>query len=329
MKPISTLLCLCLAGCLQTLFNPVAQAGPAGPVAVRQVARGHVEPLMLTSRGEGQTWPIKVWVPDQGKGPRNILILFDGQNGFDPSPYSHADWGIAQTVRRLMAEGRIGPTLIVAIELRSTREADYMPQQVVARLDDEAQAEVAAYAHDRPRSDSFLRFVTRVVMPALVREFGASPARHAHMLMGASMGGHIALYAQGEYPEMFGASASLSMPWVLGDLSEDPAITARRAKSDGQAFGAWLRHSRLRHGRNRLYVDRGTEGLEARFIPYETEALKALHQAGWSEGRGVMACVIKGANHSETDWRRRLEAPILYGLGRAQPACPKGDDPQD
>src|SRR5512133_39556 len=64
---------------------------------------------------------VEIWTPPgYSENPSQrfkVLYMHDGENIFDSSSskWSHIDWGIDETVTRLMTEDKIQPTLVVGI----------------------------------------------------------------------------------------------------------------------------------------------------------------------------------------------------------------------
>jgi len=259
---------------------------------------------------------VVVWLPDdydpKGK-PYPVIYMMDGQNLFEPSPYSGADWGVAEVLPRLAAAHEAPEAIVVGVYSTPDRNPEYMPQKVYDRLPPDYQAKVRAFEDGKPPiADAYLKFLVAELKPMIDRTYHTIPGPEGTSIMGSSMGADIALYAQGEYPKVFGASASLSMPWVLGDLSRDPVVAAADARVIAAAWKSWFGQSGMRPGPNRVYSDQGTVELDGLFTPYEEAAVPMF--AGW--GRAFADPIYPGARHSETDWRRRLDVPIRFVLNR-------------
>ena len=77
------------------------------------------------------------------------------------------DWGIDETVTRLMTEGKIRPTMVVAMWSTDIRVAEYMPQKLPHTL-----AYDGSYADDSI-SGSRLRFVRTNYLRFIVEEIKA------------------------------------------------------------------------------------------------------------------------------------------------------------
>lgn len=259
---------------------------------------------------------VVVWLPDgyDPKGrPYPVVYMMDGQNLFEPSPYSGADWGVAEVLPRMVAEKKVPAAIVVGVYSTPDRNPEYMPQKVYDLLPADYQAKVRAFEDGKPPvSDAYLKFLVTELKPMIDKTYHTIPGPEGTSIVGSSMGADIALYAQGQYPHVFGASASVSMPWVMGDLARDPAVAAADAKVIAAAWKAWFEQSGMTPGPNRVYSDQGTVELDGLFTPYMQAAVPMF--AGW--GKAFADPVYPGAKHSETDWRKRLDVPMTFVLAR-------------
>jgi enterochelin esterase-like enzyme len=262
---------------------------------------------------------VTVFVPDECQGTTRCAVLYmlDGQNLYTPSPYSGADWGVKDTVPNLIKDGRIPPTIVVGIDNVKDRTREYMPERVYRLLPKDYQARVRAFEDGKaPNSDNFLKFVVTELKPFVDGKYPTLTDPEHTAIMGSSMGGHIALYAHGEYPSVFGASASLSMPWLMASWATDEAHIKADAAVLRTAWSMWLKTSKLKPRLNRIYTDQGTLELDAQFTPYEAAITPVFPAAGWTQGHDFKAEIFADTKHSETDWRRRLDIPLVFMLKR-------------
>lgn len=259
---------------------------------------------------------VHVWLPDDYDPAKTYktLYMMDGQNLFSPSQYSGADWGVAEVLPKLTTEGKTPPAIIVGIDNIPERTREYMPQQVYDLMPVDYQSRIRAFEDGKtPDSDNFLKFLVTELKPLIDKTYHTASGPENTSIMGSSMGGHIALYAQGEYPQVFGASASLSMPWLMADPAKDPAAIQADADTVAAGWTAWLKTTQMIPGRNRIYSDQGTVGLDDLFAPYEEKAVAAFRAYGWTE-TDFHAPVYPGAEHSEKDWRKRVGVPLVFLL---------------
>ncbi len=262
---------------------------------------------------------VQVWLPN-GYDPAKsypVIYMMDGQNLFDPSYYAGVDWGVAETLPRLIEAGKVPPAIVVGIDNIDERTREYMPERVYKILPPDYRARVRAFENGQPpNSDAFLKFLVTELKPYIDKTYATKSGPESTSIMGSSSGGHIALYAQGEYPQVFGASASLSMPWLMASPARDAVHIRADAAILRAAWGMWLTTSKMKPGPNRIYTDQGTIELDALFTPYEEAIVPLFPAAGWTEGKDFAAPIFDGARHSETDWRKRLDVPMVFVLTR-------------
>lgn len=259
---------------------------------------------------------VQVWLPkDYDPAKRyKVIYMMDGQNIFDPSPWSHADWGVLDTLPGLIADGKVPPAIVVAVDNIPARTAEYMPRHIYDILPPDYQARVRAFEDGAvPNSDNFLKFLVTELKPMIDRTYSTLAGPEATSIVGSSSGGHIALYAQGEYPNIFGASASLSMPWLMASPAQDDVDIRADTAVLTTAYRVWLKRSGMKPGINRIYSDQGTVGLDGLFTPYDASIVPALRADGWSEPYFDNE-VIDGAEHSEVFWRKRIAKPLTFVL---------------
>ena len=114
-------LALCFALCA-----PLVALGQATPsaAACQSTASGDLRTHSLESAIFGNTRTIRVLLPDGYADPANaqrrypVLYLLDGQNLFDAclSEVSRQEWGVDETVRQLVAAGRLPPMIVVGVD---------------------------------------------------------------------------------------------------------------------------------------------------------------------------------------------------------------------
>lgn len=249
---------------------------------------------------------VDVWLPpayDDDPGRRfPVLYMHDGQNVFDPAQsYGGVDWGIDETMSRLIADGEVRDAIVVAVWNNGERRvAEYMPAKAV---DGEslwfAPGRVVDIADEPILSDDYLRFLTGELKPFIDRHYRTLPGRDDTFIMGSSMGGLISAYAVAEYPAVFGGAGCISTHWPAGK-------------------GAVLRYLADRlppAGRHRFYFDFGTETLDALYEPYQAEMDVIMRRAGYSPGADWLTLKYDGADHSERAWRTRMDVPLKHLLG--------------
>jgi enterochelin esterase-like enzyme len=248
---------------------------------------------------------VQVWLPPGYAQDANqrypVVYMQDGQNLFDPrQSYGGVDWAVDETMTRLIAEGKVRPAIVVGIWNTPQRLAEYMPQKAVTGDKVRFLEGVPPLRRDQLRGDAYLRFLVGELKPFIDRRYRTLQGRDDTVVMGSSMGGLIALYALSEYPDVFGGAVGISTHWPAGE---------------GIAIDWFARH--LPDSRtHKVYFDYGTETLDASYAPYQRRMDAAMAAAGYRAGDTWMTREFVGAEHSEKSWRRRVQVPLRFLLGR-------------
>jgi predicted alpha/beta superfamily hydrolase len=248
---------------------------------------------------------IEVWLPpdyltDDKSYP--VLYVHDGQSVFDPATaFGGVDWGLDETMTRLIAEKRIRPAIVVAIANTAKRFQEYLPRK--ALVNDSAFATGLPSPATLPGpvlSDAYLRFITTELKPFIDQTYRTKRERDDTFIMGSSMGGLISLYAINELPGIFGGAACLSTHW--------PAA--------GGATLDYLRRGVAKASEHRIYFDHGTATLDSLYAPYQEQVDAIMRAHRYEDGEHFMTRVFDGADHSERSWRQRLDIPLVFLLKR-------------
>lgn len=87
---------------------------------------------------------VDVWLPSDYSSRKKYAVLYmhDGQNIFNPKEsYGGVDWGIDETMTRLLSEKKIKDTIVVGIWNTPKRFEEYMPQKAFALMTEEQKAD--------------------------------------------------------------------------------------------------------------------------------------------------------------------------------------------
>lgn len=138
-----------------------------------------------------------VWLPPNYDEPSNatrrypVLYLFDGQNLFESRKGGPKEWQVDETATRLITAGEIEPLIIVGVpHAGPARMSEYQPFDMGLRAE--------------PGGKEFSRWFMGEVRPRVERAFRVSGKREDTGVGGASLGGTIALYLAGTYPDAIG-----------------------------------------------------------------------------------------------------------------------------
>ena len=245
----------------------------------------------------GLTRRITVWLPP-GYRRRlrttrySVLYLNDGQNLFDPArAFAGATWQVAETAADLVRRRRIPPILIVGIDHGDARRSrEYLPVE-------DAKNPMAR----RPLGREYAEFLTREVIPFIVRNYPVVRSASATGFGGSSYGAIAALYTTLVKPGIFGRLLLESPSLYVG--KGHMVRLARRAER-------WP---------SRVYLGVGTAETDRHDVNEETVAnvlklARILRNAGVSDRRLRMR-IAEGAAHTESAWAARLPEALEFLFG--------------
>lgn len=275
-----------------------------------QAAQARIENITAFPSRYVEERNISIWVPDDYDRTTDrlpVIYMHDGQNIFEPGrAYGGKEWGVDEALADKQAR-----SIVVGVWNTKYRGREYLPAKVTASLDEATRKRVEAVHGGPSMADAYLRFLVRELKPYIDSNYRTLTDRRSTSIMGSSMGGLISIYAMGEYPQIFGNAAALSVHWPLADPSkasvDEPAVVAR-------AFGAWLKQSRMNPVRNRLYMDHGTLNLDRFYRPYSLKMEALLTSRGWKNGANWRSEVFDGTDHNEAAWRARVDIPLSFLL---------------
>ena len=271
------------------------------------VASGRIERLSNFPSKFVDARNIDVWLPESYSPSRRCRVIYmhDGQTLFSGQKIgSRQFWGVAETASTLIGEGKLEELIVVGIWNNGRyRDSEYFPQKALAFLPGETRiAFVDKKLGRQPRADRYLHFIVEEVKPAIDGKFATRPGRDETVIMGSSMGALISLYAICEYPQVFGAAACLSTHWLSG-LVNDASIPL--------ATFEYLRNHIPDPACHRIYMDRGTVGLDASYAVHQQFFDLMMADKGYGDGNYV-SHVFPGAGHDEGAWAARLKIPLMF-----------------
>ncbi len=289
---------------LATLGSTAAQTTNS-PIVLNPRVTGTVEHLAPLESRFVDRRAVDVWLPpgyfsDAAKEQRYpVLYVHDGQNVFDPATsFIGVDWGIDETMTRLIAEKKVPPTIVVAVWNTPKRLNEYMPQRAIERS---AEADLDAMfkpVRRQPLGDAYLKYLVTELKPAIDARYRTLPDRTHTSIMGSSMGGLISLAAICDYPDVFGGAACLSTAWTVAG-----GVTTRK-----------LQNALPDPKTHRIYFDFGSETKDGRYEPLQQAVDAQMKNAGYSAGTNWITKSFPGAEHSERAWKQRGHEPLEFLL---------------
>ena len=281
----------------------------AAPVAAAgedcvSTASGDLRLHSLDSKVFGNTRTIRVLLPEDYDAPSDstrrypVLYLLDGQNLFDAclSDVSHREWGVDETVYRLVREGRIPPIIVVGVDhAGSGRVHEYLPYKDFPGNPDMPD----------PAGRRLPGFLAGEVMPLVDGLYRTLPGHGSTGIGGSSYGGAAALYALLARPGVFGYG-----------LVESPALHV--------GMGQLVRDTRpLIALPRRVFIGFGGRETEPPEVNAKLLGLVRLVEANFREAgyddRGIRVVVEPEARHNEDAWAGRLPGALEFLFGDWQP----------
>lgn len=247
---------------------------------------------------------IDVWLPPgyaaNAKKRYAVLYMHDGQNLFNPlESFRGIEWGVDETMTRLIKENKVRETIVVAIWNTQKRTLEFMPQKAFKppTISPQLKNPPPQISTDSG-SDAYLRFIVRELKPFIDSTYRTESDRDNTFVMGSSMGALMALYAISEYPDVFGGAGCLSTQFPLGRGAMLDYMAAHLPSPE----------------HHKIYFDFGTETLDAEYAPFQAKADAIMQKNGYRKGRNWNTLKFPGADHSETSWSKRVQIPLEFLL---------------
>lgn len=260
---------------------------------------------------------VRVWLPGDYEGSGlsyPVLYMLDGQFAFSGDS-DGVNFAADSRVERLAGERRIRPWLIVAIDnLEEYRFLQYMPQSIHDRAKGDLRAAIdreIARTGGRPLvSAQFLQYLERRLKPFIDARYRTRPGRLDTAIFGASMAGVMSGAIFVEAQQAFGRAGCMSPNWPIYDA---------RFIEHAQLVSLWPKYfARLGppEGR-RLWLDHGTEMMDAGMAPHQARIAQRLESLGWKRGRDLEARVHEGAGHAFAQTAAQMDDLLAWLLASA------------
>ena len=246
---------------------------------------------------------VDVWLPADYSKDKKYAVLYmqDGQNLFNPKDAPEkVEWGIDETLQRLITEKKVRATIVVAVWYSKDRLKEFSPEKAFDYVN-KRDAKLNKYKMPPGGgSDNYLAFLVEELKPFIDKNYSTLTDRDNTFVMGSSMGGLISLYAIIEYPEIFGGAACMSTHFSLGD----------------GVMVDYLEQNLPSPKEHKIYFDYGTLGLDSEYEPYMIRADKALLKKGYKKDENWKTIQFQGAAHDERSWSGRVDFPLMFLLGK-------------
>lgn len=237
----------------------------------------------------GRTRRIWLYVPPDYQNAKRrypVIYMQDGQNLFDRATSYAGEWHIDETLNRLAAAGDLGAIIVGIDNGGQNRTAEYHPRLPWSGLPGQA--------------DAYLSFLIDTLKPLIDRRFRTKKGPVDTIIMGASSGATLALYAGIMRPDVFGRVGAFSTPLWLEPRLDQLARVKRPYRRGARVF--------LVSGRDET-VGTDPKGIFARDQPAMVEALIAV---GYRPERDIRSRIVEDGTHSEGFWAREFEGAYRF-----------------
>ena len=256
---------------------------------------------------------VDYWAP-RVPGDR-LLVAHDGQNVLDKrnigiNPHQRATWELGQSAIRIAAEfGETPPTLICVYHTPYNldvlgRLKEYVPEEYMSSKENWMpesygvyQGNVEAFL-DSLTANELVDEITNVIVPKITNRVGQLVDSGKTAVMGASMGGLASIYAVIRKPDYFHTALSFSPHWVIG----------------GNALAEKLMKDFPDPGKHKLWMSRGTKGLDALYEESQDLADKLITTKGYRSNIDFIGRTLKRGSHSNATWARYLPAALEFWI---------------
>lgn len=147
---------------------------------------------------------------------------------------------------------------------------------------------------DSPKGKNYMRFIVEQLKPFIDKYYRTLPDKEFTATMGSSMGGLISFLLAWNYPDVFGKAACLSSSFYYDN---DKAIEM-------------VKNYNGEKKKIKIYIDHGEDGL-----PRGQKMFCELSQKSYLIGTDIDYFYAPGADHTESEWAKRLERPLLFFFG--------------
>jgi len=221
-----------------------------------------------------------IWLPpsyDSSKKTYPVLYMHDGQNVFDPRTSGFGnEWSVDEVMTALIKKKKIKEAIVVAIQSGSNRNGEY--------------------TYNR-QGHLYADFLIKTLKPYIDSNYRTKTDRKNTYLMGSSMGALISFTILYKHSEVFSKAGAISLPPFAHD----------------DTLFKWLKKQNLPKNPVQFYIDHGTHGQDGSYLEHVHRLLRVLEKKGLSK-KSIKYEVAPYADHTELDWARRVEKPLLYLL---------------
>jgi enterochelin esterase-like enzyme len=255
---------------------------------------------------------VDVWLPSNypQQAPYAVIWAHDGQMLFDAATtWNQQAWEFDRIGAELIEAGAVRPLIVIGVHNGGERRhAEFYPQAVLAALTEAQRAEAI---EGEPAADAYLDYLLQTLRPLIAARYAVSTEPQDQFLLGSSMGGLISLYGLLRDPQHWGGAAAVSTHWPGSEPKPDAPFAL--------AFRAWIAGRLPELSGQRIWMDHGTETLDAHYPPLQAQADRVFEASKLSRDQWTSR-EYTGTDHSEKSWSGRLADPLRFLLAPVESA---------
>ncbi len=247
---------------------------------------------------------VDYWAPKAGSD--HLLIAHDGQNIFDPNTASYRKtWRMAQSAIRISQGLGKTPPLIIAVFHSSDktdphgRGKDLTPEKAFKSGIEPIME--TKFSLDDLRGDKYLNQIFTQIVPTICEVSKTNATPDSTAVIGSSMGGLATLYAMTQFPERFQSALAFSIHWSIG----------------GEPLVNWLLEHLPNATNNKIWMSRGTKGLDATYVELQNYADRKMNELGWYKPKHYESKVFNRTSHNERSWAKYLDEAMTFWLNKS------------
>ena len=239
---------------------------------------------------------ILIWLPENydenDKDTKySVIYMTDGQNLFVNSATAYGCWGVAQSVKSMMAQSA-NKCIIVGVDTYTNRDSDLTPN--IGEL------AVASENYTDGKGIDFSNFVYDTVVPYVEKNYNVYTDPAHTYLCGSSSGGLEVFYIGMEHPDKFGSIGALSP--AFGLFTED-------------TWKNYLKGIKVDENSPFIYIYCGNNDELEQFLCIDSMNMKDyLKEIGYPEEKIVTKIYEEGI-HNEIYWRAVFPDFLKYAFG--------------
>eukprot|EP00027_Filamoeba_sp_ATCC50430_P000952 CAMPEP_0168555228 /NCGR_PEP_ID=MMETSP0413-20121227/8214_1 /TAXON_ID=136452 /ORGANISM="Filamoeba nolandi, Strain NC-AS-23-1" /LENGTH=393 /DNA_ID=CAMNT_0008586047 /DNA_START=74 /DNA_END=1255 /DNA_ORIENTATION=+ len=214
---------------------------------------------------------------------KNVLIMHDGQNLFNPeTAFMGNAWYCQNTVDQQVVAGNMEEIVIVGVDNTADRIDEY------------------TYSYDESegaggKGDLYLDFLIDTVIPFIEGKYRVVMSRENVGILGSSLGGLISCYGGYTRPQAFSKAGCMSSSFWWNNEDFNNIILPKYDAPSDVTF----------------YLDSGDSGNSNDDVTQTQTVRDHMLQLGYVANQTLFYYLDHGASHSETYWGARFWVPML------------------